>query len=106
MPDGSAASAAFRDGERGDVPGRFIRDEAGRKQISIEFRSLSERRTKGGVREVLRAFVDVAAPVASPEHDSTACRPRGAGHGISWLVDAPGAAAAAVHATDRQHLAV
>lgn len=53
---------------------------AGRKFMSIEFRSLSERQTRGGVREVLRAFVDVAALVSDPEYDTTRAEVRAADH--------------------------
>ena len=49
---------------------------AGKRFMSVEFRSLSERTTKGGVREVLRAFVDAAALVAAPEYDTTAAEVR------------------------------
>lgn len=44
---------------------------AGKRYMSVEFKALDERRTKGGVREVLRAYVDAAALVANPEYDST-----------------------------------
>ncbi len=58
---------------------------AGRKFMSIEFRSLSERTTKAGVREIFRAFVDVAALVASPEYDTTKAEVRDSGHkGAIW----------------------
>lgn len=40
----------------------------GKKYLSVEFRSLSERTTPGGVREILRALVDAAALVANPEY--------------------------------------
>lgn len=50
--------------------------EAGRKFMSVEFRSIEERTTKGGVREVLRAFVDAAALVSRPEYDTTAAELR------------------------------
>ena len=49
---------------------------AGRKWMSVEFRALEERTTKGGVREVLRAFVPAAALVSSPEYDSTSAEVR------------------------------
>ena len=39
--------------------------------LSVEFRSIEERTTAGGVRELLRAVVDAAALVSSPEYDST-----------------------------------
>ena len=46
---------------------------AGRKWLSVEFVAIRERTTKGGVREVLEAFVPRAALVSSPEYgDSTA----------------------------------
>ena len=50
--------------------------EAGRKFMSVEFRSIEERTTKGGVRELLRAFVDAAALVSSPEYDTTVAEVR------------------------------
>ena len=50
--------------------------EAGKRFMSVEFRALDERTTKGGVREVLRAFVDAAALVAAPEYDTTAAEVR------------------------------
>ena len=39
-----------------------------RKYFSVEFHAISESRTKGGTREILRALVDAAALVASPEY--------------------------------------
>ena len=59
--------------------------EAGRKWMSVEFRSLEERTTKGGVREVLRAFVDAAALVAAPEYDTTAAEVRSRKRTRVWL---------------------
>lgn len=50
--------------------------KAGKRYMSVEFRSLEERTTRGGVREVLRAFVDAAALVSSPEYDTTAAEVR------------------------------
>ena len=44
---------------------------AGKRFMSVEFKSIEERTTKGGVRELLRAVVDAAALVSSPEYDST-----------------------------------
>ena len=41
---------------------------ATRKYFSIEFVSLREVRTAGGVREIQRALVDAAALVSSPEY--------------------------------------
>ena len=49
---------------------------AGKRSMSVEFRALDERRTKGGIREILRAFVDAAALVENPEYDSTAAELR------------------------------
>ena len=43
----------------------------GKRFMSVEFRAMEERRTKAGVREILRAYVDAAALVADPEYDST-----------------------------------
>ncbi|MCY4187526.1 MAG: hypothetical protein OXD30_03480 [Bryobacterales bacterium] len=47
--------------------------------MSIEFRSLSERRT-GSIREVMRGFIDAAALVASPAYPQTSAEVRGASH--------------------------
>ena len=44
---------------------------SGKRFMSVEFRSIEERTTKGGVRELLRAVVDAAALVSHPEFDST-----------------------------------
>ena len=49
---------------------------AGRNRMSIEFRPIEERTTKGGVREILRALVDAAALVSNPEYDTTAAEVR------------------------------
>ncbi len=46
-------------------------DVAGRRYMSVEFHAQEERTTAGGVREVLRAMVDAAALVCSPEYDVT-----------------------------------
>lgn len=59
--------------------------EAGRRFMSVEFRSMEERTTAGGVREVLRAFVDNAALVASPEYDTTAAEVRSQARRRVWL---------------------
>ena len=45
---------------------------SGRRWMSVEFVSVEERTTEGGVREILRALVPAAALVASPEYDTTA----------------------------------
>lgn len=50
--------------------------EGGRRFMSVEFHALRERTTRGGVREVLRAFVPDAALVANPEYDTTAAEVR------------------------------
>ena len=44
--------------------------ESGKRFMSVEFNALEERTTKGGVREVLRAYVPAAALVSAPEYDS------------------------------------
>lgn len=51
-----------------------VRD--GKRFMSVEFRALQERTTKGGVREILRAFVDSAALTDRPEYDTTAAEVR------------------------------
>ena len=50
--------------------------EGGRRYMSVEFHALQERTTKGGVREILRAFIPDAALVADPEYDTTAAEVR------------------------------
>ena len=45
--------------------------EGGRKWMSVEMHALEERTTRGGVREVLRAYVPDVALVADPEYDTT-----------------------------------
>ena len=53
---------------------------SGKRYMSVEFRALEDRVTKGGVREVLRAYVDAAALVSNPEFDTTSAEVRaGAG---------------------------
>ena len=49
---------------------------AGKRYMSVEFRALDERVTKGGVREILRALVEAAALVDDPEYDSTSAEVR------------------------------
>ena len=58
---------------------------SGRKWMSVEFRALEERTTAGGVREVLRAFVDAAALVSRPEYDSTSAEVRSKRRMRVWL---------------------
>ena len=50
--------------------------EAGAKYMSVEFNADKERRTQGGVREVLQAMVMRAALVENPEYDTTAAEVR------------------------------
>lgn len=50
--------------------------EAGRRFMSVEFHAIRERRTGGGIREILRAFVPDVALVADPEYDTTAAEVR------------------------------
>lgn len=52
--------------------------DEGKRFMSVEFKALEERTTKGGVREILRAFVDSAALVSHPEYDMTAAEVRAA----------------------------
>lgn len=58
---------------------------AGKKYMSVEFRSLNERTTKGGVREILRCFVDGAALTSDPEYDSTLAEVRTTKPRRIWL---------------------
>ncbi len=53
--------------------------EDGAKFMSVEFLSLRERRTAGGVREILAALVPRAALVRNPEYDTTAAEVRSRG---------------------------
>lgn len=48
----------------------------GKRFMSVEFQALKERTTKGGVREILRAFVDAATLTDRPEYDTTAAEVR------------------------------
>lgn len=58
---------------------------AGRRFMSVEFLAREERTTSGGVREILRAFVDAAALTARPEYDTTAAEVRSRGRLRIWL---------------------
>ena len=61
-------------------------DVAGRRYMSVEFHAQEERTTAGGVREVLRAMVDAAALVCSPEYDVTSAEiRRSRGPRLWWL---------------------
>ena len=57
---------------------------ATRKFFSVEFRSISEIRTKGGVREITRALVEAAALVASPEYQQAKAEVRSTRRKV-WL---------------------
>lgn len=48
--------------------------------------AMSERTTRGGVREIQRALVDAAALVAEPEYDSTSAEVRGRFGSLSSFV--------------------
>ena len=48
----------------------------GKRFMSVEFRTLRERVTKGGIREIQRAFVDAAALVDRPEYDTSSAEIR------------------------------
>ena len=50
--------------------------EAGRRFMSVEFLSLREGRTEGGIREITRALVPDVALVAEPEYAQTAAEVR------------------------------
>ena len=68
------------------TPGMIEAIEAGRTGLSVEFQSLKETRTAGGVREIERALVDAAAFVRRPEyHQGRAeIRSREKGRSILW----------------------
>ena len=51
---------------------------AGKRFMSVEFKTLRERVTKGGIREIQRAFVDAAALVDRPEYDTSSAEVRSA----------------------------
>lgn len=52
---------------------------SGRRFMSVEFHSLRERRTAGGIREILRALVPDVALVANPEYAQAGAEIRRAG---------------------------
>ena len=60
---------------------------AGKRWMSVEFRALEERQTQGGVREILRAYVDAVALVSNPEYDTTAAEVRAGAGGRKPEVD-------------------
>ena len=45
--------------------------KSGKRYMSVEFQAVEERTTSGGVREILKALVNAAALVKSPEYDTT-----------------------------------
>ncbi len=59
--------------------------EAGRRFMSVEFHALEERTTRGGVREILRAFVPDAALTDVPEYDTTRAELRARVRRRVWL---------------------
>lgn len=59
--------------------------DSGKRFMSVEFRALEERTTKGGIREILSAFVQDAALVSSPEYDVTTAEIRTEKRRRVWL---------------------
>lgn len=55
----------------------------GREGLSVEFVSLEERTTNGGIREITKAYVDAAAFVRRPEYDMAKVEVRR--RRIKWL---------------------
>ena len=55
-----------------------------RKFFSVEFRSLREVRTSGGIREIQRALVDAAALVPNPEYPNVRAEVRASRRSV-WL---------------------
>ena len=49
---------------------------SGKTKMSVEFVSISERRTQTGVREVLRAYVTAATVTSKPVYDTTSAEVR------------------------------
>ena len=50
--------------------------EAGRRFLSVEFHAVRERRTEGGIREILRALVPDVALVSEPEYGQSSAEVR------------------------------
>ena len=81
---GEAATKAFpHRTELGEIRVRARATEAikaaiaaGRRFMSVEFFAIEERTTMAGVREILRAHVQAAALVDTPEYDSAAAEVR------------------------------
>ena len=57
----------------------------GRNHLSVEFKPLAEIRTRGGVRELQRAFIDAAALVSEPEYAQAVAEVRSRSRGRRWL---------------------
>ena len=55
-----------------------------RKFFSVEFRAISEVRTKGGAREVTRALVESAALVTNPEYSQAVAEIRTKRRRVWW----------------------
>ena len=58
---------------------------ATRKFFSVEFHSIREVRTAGGIREIQRALVDGAALVSSPEYPNVKAEIRARSRRRGWL---------------------
>lgn len=58
------------------TPSMVAAVNAGRRYLSVEFHSLQEARTAGGVREIQRALVDGAALTDDPEYGQTSAEVR------------------------------
>ena len=59
--------------------------QAGARFMSVEFHALRERRTQGGIREILSALVVRAALAKTPEYDTTAAELRNKQGRRVWL---------------------
>ena len=58
---------------------------SGKTHASVEFHTLQETRTAGGVREIERAFCDAAALTADPEYEQTQAELRSKNRRRVWL---------------------
>ena len=56
-----------------------------RKYFSVEFHAISQVRTKAGVREITRAFMEAAAMVSSPEYVQAVAEVRARSRRRVWL---------------------
>ena len=70
QPDGSIRIAARA------TPALVAAYNAGKRAMSIEFRSVREETTAAGIREIQAALLDGAALVKTPEYDGTAAEIR------------------------------